>query len=127
MGSPSAQKDDNMRLEIVCAVVQEVIKENNQKEENKKPGEYTVVESKGRKDDVEAQIAQSLEQVIQAGAIDNECKFDAKTNTMLRVVNSKEIIVRDKNSFKKAYKEMKEKGKTYAKDNLDKNYGLDEK
>lgn len=127
MGSPSAQKDDNMRLEIVCAVVQEVIKENNQKEENKKPGEYTVVESKGRKDDVEAQIAQSLEQVIQAGAIDNECKFDAKTNTMLRVVNNKEIVVRDKNSFKKAYKEMKEKGKTYAKDNLDKNYGLDEK
>ena len=58
---------------------------------------------------MEAQIAQSLEQVIQAGAIDNECKFDSKTNTMLRVVNSKEIVVRDKNSFKKAYKEMKEK------------------
>ena len=81
MGSPSAQKDDNMRLEIVCAVIQEVIKENN-KEENRKPGEYTVIENKGRKDDLESQIAQSLEQVIQAGAIDNECGYDAKTNTM---------------------------------------------
>ncbi len=127
MGSPSAQKDDNTKLEIVCAVIQEVIKENNKQDEKKQPGEYTVVESKGRKDEVEAQIAQSLEQVIQAGAIDNECKFDSKTNTMLRVVNSKEIVVRDKNSFKKAYKEMKEKGKTYSKDNSDKDYGIDEK
>lgn len=127
MGSPSAQKDDNMRLEIVCAVIQEVIKENNKQDEKKKPGEYTVVESKGRKDDLEAQITQSLEQVIQAGAIDNECKFDAKTNTMLRVVNSKEIAVGDKNSFKSAYKEMKEKGKTYSKNNSDKDYSIDEK
>ena len=68
MGSPSAQKDDNTKLEIVCAVIQEVIKENNKQDEKKQPGEYTVVESKGRKDEVEAQIAQSLEQVIQAGA-----------------------------------------------------------
>ena len=126
MGSPSAQKDDNMRLEIVCAVIQETIKENN-KEENKKPGEYTVIENKGRKDNLESQIAQSLEQVIQAGAIDNECGFDAKTNTMIRVVNSKEIAVGDKNSFKSAYKEMKEKGKTYSKNNSDKDYGIDEK
>lgn len=126
MGSPSAQKDDNMRLEIVCAVIQEVIKENN-KEENKKPGEYTVIENKGRKDDLESQVAQSLEQVIQAGAIDNECGFDTKTNTMIRVVNSKEIPVGDKNSFKRAYKEMKEKGKTYLGNNKETGYDLEEK
>lgn len=126
MGSPNAQRDDNTRLEIVCAVIQEVIKENN-KEENKKPGEYTVVENKGRKDDLESQIAQSLEQVIQAGAIDNECGFDSKTNTMIRVVNSKEIAVGDKNSFKSAYKEMKEKGKIYLKDKEEKGYDLEEK
>lgn len=125
MGSPSAQKDDNMRLEIVCAVIQEVIKENNKQDEKKKPGEYTVVESKGRKDDLETQITQSLEQVIQAGAIDNECGFDAKTNTMIRIVNSKEIAVGDKNSFKSAYKEMKEKGNIYT--SQDKDYIIDEK
>lgn len=125
MGSPSAQKDDNMRLEIVCAVIQEVIKENNKQDEKKKPGEYTVVESKGRKDDLEDQITQSLEQVIQAGAIDNECGFDAKTNTMIRIVNSKEIAVGDKNSFKSAYKEMKEKGNIYT--SQDKDYIIDEK
>lgn len=126
MGSPSAQKDDNMRLEIVGAVIQEVIKENN-KEENKKPGEYTVIENKGRKDDLEPQVAQSLEQVIQAGAIDNECGFDTKTNTMIRVVNSKEIPVGDKNSFKRAYKEMKEKGKIYLENNKETGYDLEEK
>ncbi len=126
MGSPSAQKDDNMRLEIVCAVIQEVIKENN-KEENKKPGEYTVIENKGRKYDLESQVAQSLEQVIQAGAIDNECGFDTKTNTMIRVVNSKEIPVGDKNSFKRAYKEMKEKGKIYLENNKETGYDLEEK
>lgn len=125
MESPSAQKDDNMRLEIVCAVIQEVIKENNKQDEKKKPGEYTVVESKGRKDDLEDQITQSLEQVIQAGAIDNECGFDAKTNTMIRIVNSKEIAVGDKNSFKSAYKEMKEKGNIYT--SQDKDYIIDEK
>ena len=126
MGSPSAQKDDNMRLEIVCAVIQEVIKENN-KEENKKPGGYTVIENKGRKHDLESQVAQSLEQVIQAGAIDNECGFDTKTNTMIRVVNSKEIPVGDKNSFKRAYKEMKEKGKIYLENNKETGYDLEEK
>ena len=125
MGSPSAQKDDNMRLEIVCAVIQEVIKENNKQDEKRKPGEYTVVESKGRKDDLEDQITQSLEQVIQAGAIDNECGFDAKTNTMIRIVNSKQIAVGDKNSFKSAYKEMKEKGNIYT--SQDKDYIIDEK
>lgn len=127
MGSPSAQKDDNMRLEIVCAVIQEVIKENDKQEKNKKTGEYTVVESKGRKDDLESQITQSLEQVIQAGVIDNECGFDAKTNTMIRIVNSKELAVGDKNSFKSAYKEMKEKGKTYLVNNQEKGYDLEEK
>lgn len=126
MRSPSAQKDDNMRLEIVCAVIQEVIKEKN-KEENRKPGEYTVIENKGRKDDLESQIAQSLEQVIQAGAIDNECGYDAKTNTMIRVVNSKEIAVGDKNSFKSAYKEMKNKGKTYESNKQEIGYDLEEK
>lgn len=126
MGSPSAQKDDNKRLEIVCAVIQEIIKEND-KEENRKPGEYTVIENKGRKDDLESQIAQSLEQVIQAGAIDNECGYDAKTNTMIRVVNSKEIAVGDKNSFKSAYKEMKNRGKTYEGINQEKGYDLEEK
>lgn len=126
MGSPSAQKDDNMRLEIVCAVIQEVIKEKN-KEENRKPGEYTVIENKGRKDDLESQIAQSLEQVIQVGAIDNECGYDAKTNTMIRVVNSKEIAVGDKNSFKSAYKEMKNKGKTYESNKQEIGYDLEEK
>lgn len=126
MRSPSAQKDDNMRLEIVCAVIQEVIKENN-KEENRKPGEYTVIENKGRKDDLESQIAQSLEQVIQVGAIDNECGYDAKTNTMIRVVNSKEIAVGDKNSFKSAYKEMKNKGKTYESNKQEIGYDLEEK
>ncbi len=126
MGSPSAQKDDNMRLEIVCAVIQEVIKENN-KEENKKPGEYTVIENKGRKDDLESQVAQSLEQAIQAGAIDNECGFDTKTNTMIRVVNSKEFPVGDKNSFKRAHKEMKEKGKIYLENNKETGYDLEEK
>lgn len=126
MGSPSAQKDDNKRLEIVCAVIQEIIKEND-KEENRKTGEYTVIENKGRKDDLESQIAQSLEQVIQAGAIDNECGYDAKTNTMIRVVNSKEIAVGDKNSFKSAYKEMKNRGKTYEGNNQEKGYDLEEK
>ena len=126
MGSPSAQKDDNMRSEIVCAVIQEVIKENN-KGENRKPGKYTVIENKGRKDDLESQIAQSLEQVIQAGAIDNECGYDAKTNTMIRVDNSKEIAVRDKNSFKSAYKEMKNKGKTYESNKQEIGYDLEEK
>ena len=126
MGSPSAQKDDNMRLEIVCAVIQETIKENN-KEENKKPGEYTVIENKGRKDNLESQIAQSLDQVIQAGAIDNECGFDSKTNTMLRIINGKEIAVGDKNSFKSAYKEMKEKGKIYLVNNKEVGHDLEEK
>lgn len=127
MGSPNAQKDDNTKLEIVCAVViQEIFKETN-KDENKKPGKYTVIENKGRKDDLESQIAQSLDQVIQAGAIDNECGFDSKTNTMLRIINDKEIAVGDKNSFKTAYKEAKEKGKTYLSNNKEKDYDIDEK
>ncbi len=127
MGSPNAQKDDNTKLEIVCAVViQEIFKETN-KDENKKPGKYTVIENKGRKDDLESQIAQSLDQVIQAGAIDNECGFDSKTNTMLRIINGKEIAVGDKNSFKTAYKEAKEKGKTYLSNNKEKDYDIDEK
>lgn len=126
MGSPSAQKDDNMRVGISCALFQAVIKEIN-KEKNRKPGEYTVVENEGRKDNLESQIAQLLEEVKQARVKGNECGYDEETNTMIRVVNSKEIAVRDKNSFKSAYKEMKNKGKTYKGNNQKIGYDLEEK
>lgn len=125
MGSPNAQKDDSRRLEIVCAIIQEVIKENDK--EKKKPGEFTIVENQGRKDDLESQITQSLEQVIKAGAVDNECGYDSKNNTMIRIVNNRKISVSNKNPFKGAYKEMKEKGKTYLQEKQKEDYDKDEK
>ena len=123
MGSPSAQKDDNttgIEIDFIGLQIPYLNKEE------KKLG--IIVEGNGSKDDFEMKVKNSLEKLMEVKTKTHKCMYDKETNTMKReLTDGKEIAVGDKNSFKRAYKEMKEKGKIYLENNKETGYDLEEK
>ena len=94
-----AQKDNKMRIQIVCSILAEV---QNELKEGQKPGEATKIQAIAQKDDIS--------ELMQTVARENECRYDEKTGMAIRIVDGK-VIEANTESFKKIDQRRKEAGR----------------
>ena len=80
-----AQKDNKMRIQIVCSILAEV---QNELKEGQKPGDATKIQAIAQKDDIAEHVISELMQTV---ARENECRYDEKTGMAIRIVDGKVI------------------------------------
>ena len=96
-----AQKDNKMRIQIVCSILAEV---QNELKEGQKP---TKIQAIAQKDDIAEHVISELMQTV---ARENECRYDEKTGMAIRIVDGK-VIEANTESFKKIDQRRKEAGR----------------
>lgn len=99
-----AQKDNKMRIQIVCSILAEV---QNELKEGQKPGDATKIQAIAQKDDITEHVISELMQTV---ARENECRYDEKTGMAIRIVDGK-VIEANTESFKKIDQRRKEAGR----------------
>ena len=99
-----AQKDNKMRIQIVCSILAEV---QNELKEGQKPGDATKIQAIAQKDDIAEHVISELMQTV---ARENECRYDEKTGMAIRIVDGK-VIEANTESFKKIDQRRKEAGR----------------
>ena len=94
-----AQKDNKMRIQIVCSILAEV---QNELKEGQKPGDATKIQAIAQKDDIAEHVISELMQTV---ARENECRYDEKTGMAIRIIEA------NTESFKKIDQRRKEAGR----------------